>query len=458
MLSLLERLALPLAFAIIVVAPALGVALTGRNLAADHNTPLEIAGATLWLLRSATLAVVLLALLVIVVRATNPMAAPMGPAELGLLVAFGAFFGTNVVVPALLGAVPGIEKSYFYVLALFLALFMSRSAGIGSVLDAVKWSILVFVLLSFAYAVAWPDAALRFYKAELRLPLVPFRFWGLGTSPNSVGPTALTLLLIAIVRPFPSRLLQAVGLTAAIVTLLLAQSQTTWISSLLIVPTLLLYRRRLARHGGVGWRLSPALAVMLVGLALGAAVLASAALLNGPPVRVGATPGLGGGGADLMTGRGAIWQVAVDTLLAHPLFGYGLLAWGTDFRAAIAMPYAFHAHNQLLQSLSVAGLVGGAGLVIYVVVLIRASLETASVTGGLAPALLTLALIGSISEAPLDLAPPLLGDTMRHALLFGLIMAGYARQARGHRARASGAYRGADAAVAGSRRRGPLIA
>lgn len=460
--SALVRWALPLAFAIIVIAPALGVAITGRHLAADHHTPLEVAGITLWMLRGATLSVVLLSLTVIVAWVMAPRRRSLGTPEMALLGVHLMFFITNVLLPAIFGAEPGIEKSYFYVLALFVALFLTGADGIDDVVDAVKWSILIFLLMSFVYAGLRPEAALRTYKPELRLPFVPFRFWGLGSSPNSLAPTALTLLLLAIARPFGTRLWQAVGIGAALAGILLAQSQTTWIATLLIVPALVLYRRRLERRGELRLRLPPALGFALWGIALGAAVLAVTYALDWGGDRVRATPGLGGGGGDLMTGRGSIWRVAIDTALAHPVFGYGLYTWGPDFRAAIAMPYAFHAHNQLLQSLSVAGLVGGLGLVVYVVVLVRTSLKTAAATRGLGPALVVMAVIGSISEAPLDMAPPLLGDTMRHALLFGLLVAGYSRRSQSSAGQADEPARRHRAALAvvrdGTRPSGPLIA
>ena len=425
------RLALPAALAIIVLGPAAGVALSGRDLQDPQffitSTVVESPIAQL-VLRTSTLAIVLLATSAIVVRMLQRQGPSLQPLALAMLAAFATFFCTNVVVPGLFGHLPGLEKGYFYVLIVFIGLFASR-AETGTLLDAVKWSILLFLVLSVAYAVVRPDAALRTYAPELRLPLVPFRFWGLSAGPNLLAPLALTLLLIAVARPFSSRLWQRFAVLAAIAVILVAQSQTTWIASAIIVPALLYFRHRQRRFGHMRVTAPPGLVLASFGLAAGAAVLAVAIGLAGSAVEsVVPTPSLSGG-SDLLTGRGRIWRVALSTFAAYPLFGYGLSAWSAEFRDMIGISAAFHAHNQLLQSLSVAGVVGGVGLVVYAATLLVCSFRTATATNGLAPALLVLAAIGSVSETPFDLATPLVGDTLRHALLFAVVVGAAGRRA-----------------------------
>ncbi len=104
--------------------------------------------------------------------------------QLQLLVGFLAFYCGTTLVPGIWGTVPDLQRNFFYVLLLFLALFARRGDGIELILDVVKWSLLVYLLMSFPFAVVNPDAALRYYAAELRLPFVPFRFWGVGSSSN----------------------------------------------------------------------------------------------------------------------------------------------------------------------------------------------------------------------------------------------------------------------------------
>ncbi len=125
--------------------------------------------------------------------------------------------------------------------------------------------------------------------------------------------------------------------------------------------------------------------------------------------------------------------MAYETFLENPLFGYGITAWDRAFRAKLNMPFAFHAHNQVMQSLSVGGLLGALGLVFYLTMLSYYSLRLARFTRGLAPALLALILVRSISEVPLDVTTLLAGDFVTHLCLF-MVLAGSAAMVGRHAA------------------------
>ena len=363
------KIVLPLVLAMMAISPALGLMINGRNLQAiDAFDAVAVGDAAGWLLRLSTLAAVAMLAFVVFVSHVRQLWAPAYKAQIIVGVGFLLFFATNVIVPGLFGHATGIGRTFFYVLLLFVAIYAARHDGFEGLVDGVKWSLLILLVASFLYAVMRPDAALRSYAAELRLPFVPFRFWGLGSGPNSIGPLALVLVMLAIVRSFSSRLLQGLALVSGGVVVLLAQSQTTWIAMVLIMPGLLYFRYRLQRDATFAPRVPPAAVAIVGGLVAGGLLLIVALNLGQDEQRVAPTGGLSGQG-DLMTGRGLIWHVAMATFANHPLFGYGLDAWGIEFRNQIAMQYASHAHNQLLQSLSIGGVVGGAGLVGYLLVL-----------------------------------------------------------------------------------------
>ena len=54
-------------------------------------------------------------------------------------------------------------------------------------------------------------------------------------------------------------------------------------------------------------------------------------------------------GDEVMTGRGRIWEIAIDTWRDGPLLGFGAHAWDSDFRAYHGIPSGVHVHNQWLQ-------------------------------------------------------------------------------------------------------------
>ncbi|MDX2154911.1 MAG: O-antigen ligase family protein [Hyphomicrobiaceae bacterium] len=417
------RMALPIVLALMTICPALGIVLTGRDVSTFRSLePLAPSALAVWVLRLGTLTAVAAMLIAMLGIPGLGFSTKARPRQLTLLAAFLAFFTTNYIIPGFLGTVPSHGlRAYGYTFLLFLALYAARDHGSEALIAGTKWSLSAFMLASIVLAFVWPSATLRPYADELRLPLVPFRFWGLGSSPNSIGPLALTLLLLLIVQPFARRWLQITACLSAAAVVLLAQSQTTWIAAALIVPPLLLYRRRLARHGPGGLAPPPGLSLAMIGLATAALsiLLTEAASLELP--RVSPTGGIAGAD-DILTGRGSIWRVALDVFTANPLFGYGLAIWEDEFRAAIGMSFAVHAHNQLIQSLAMGGIVAAVGLLIYVAAVIHGSLASAAATGGLAPALMVMTLFRMITEVPFQMQTLLVGDALMHALLFAVVV------------------------------------
>jgi hypothetical protein len=110
-------------------------------------------------------------------------------------------------------------------------------------------------------------------------------------------------------------------------------------------------------------------------------------------------------GAQLLslTGRDRIWAAALEEWRLHQVFGYGLSLWDAEYRNAIGLPHATHAHNQWLDDAARAGSVGVATLIVYSFTLMALCLRHARASGGLALALgLTLAL-RAVGEVPLSL-------------------------------------------------------
>jgi O-antigen ligase len=124
-----------------------------------------------------------------------------------------------------------------------------------------------------------------------------------------------------------------------------------------------------------------------------------------------------------LTGRTYIWTVALEAWAKNPIFGYGSSIWDPQFRQMIDMEYAYHAHNQLLQTLSVAGIVGLIGLLVYVAMLFKYSLAANKETRGLSLALFAMLMIRSFTEAPFDLSGIFTGEFIMHLLLFRLVLA-----------------------------------
>lgn len=423
--SRVPRFALPVIGAILAFVPPVGIVLTGRNLSLKNINFLESVdpgGLAAWILRVSSAVLVALAIAAILVNVMDRTQRPT--AGRPLLFAFVAYFTTNIVLNSAFGTVPDFVASNLYALLLVLAVFLLREQGYAGFVNAVKWGLFLTMVGSFAFIPVDPALVMQTNTLEVRLPFVNFRFWGIGSGPNSIGPLAVVQLLLTIHLPFRSRFLQFLSLLSAGGVLLLAQSQTSWLSAALIFPPYLIYRWLTDEVKGAQRRLSPLLVAATVLLG-GAMTLAAASFfVNWVEVfdTLAGFLGIGPVSTDrIMSGRGQIWAVAFTTFLENPLFGYGITAWDSAFRAKINLPYAFHAHNQLVQALSVGGLLGAAGFLLYVFTLAYYSLKLARFTRGLAPALLTLMLVRSITEVPFSLGTVLIGEFLTQLTLFALL-------------------------------------
>ncbi len=422
----MPRLALPLIGAMMTIVPPIGIVLVGRNLSLknlDFYQTVDPGGVGAWLLRGSTAAMIALALAIIMVKLLDR--SERSPSGRALFFGFIAYFFTNIVLNAAFGTLPGATAQHFYSLLLFAAIFVAREQGYESFLGAIKWGLLFLMVGSFVFIPLQPALVMQTNTPEIRLPFVSFRFWGIGSGPNSIGPIAIVQILLTLHLPFRSRLLQMISLLSSAAVLLLAQSQTSWMCAAVILPPLVIYRWLTDESKGATRRFSPFLAAG--GLLIGAAIALAGASFFVDWVDVWNTfagfIGLGNSGLSnqSLSGRGAIWVVALDTFRENPLFGYGLTAWDTTFRAKINMPFAFHAHNQFIHSLSVGGLLGATGFVLYVATLAYFSLKLARFTRGLAPSLLVLMLIRSITEVPFELGTVLVSDFVTQITLFSLL-------------------------------------
>lgn len=331
-----------------------------------------------------------------------------------LLVALCAFFVSHALLSSAFGARPEFIHGSLYAVVPFVAIYMSRDLPIERFVAGCKLALAVLMVGSLIAAVVKPSLALQPDYRGGWLPGVHFRLWGLGSNPNSIGPLALLLLLLEWLQPGRTRWQSAAVWLPAVAVLLLAQSKTAWAASLILLTVLSWYR--LGKSPQAGARPAYVLAVL--------ALLVAATLLLwfGGVDRIVARLARGQVGTDVstLTGRVQIWAVAIETWAQSPWFGYGPLAWGPEHRLRIGMPFAFSAHNQFLESLSSAGLIGVASLLAYLTILGRAAWRGRLATRGVSLALFVLLLARSMTEAPFEMGTLLSGDLVAHLVLFRL--------------------------------------
>jgi len=328
-----------------------------------------------------------------------------------LFITFAVYFLTSAVLPSALGTHPEFKHDLLYVPFLFAAVYASRTQDPELALRFAKLGLFTFLLASCLVTLVAPELTIeRNYHSWI--PGVSVRFWGLEAHANSMAPLALVYLLLAVHQPFERRWLQRLGLLLGIAVLLFAQSKTTWIAAAITIPLLLV-----VRTGAWG---AAAFSLLSFGGVIGLAMLLLPAL--GVSLE-GLSETQQGYEASRFTGRDVIWSLAVQEWRRNPLFGYGISMWNETYRMQIGMDHAVSAHNQFLQTLSVAGTIGLIGLAAYLAVLVRYAVRAARPSQALSIGLLILVLLRCVTETPLQLESFLSGAFVTQLLLFHVALA-----------------------------------
>jgi len=326
-----------------------------------------------------------------------------------------AYFVCTVILPAAFGAKPVFIHNNFYSVFVFIALYMARKEPLGPLLAGVKYSLALMMLGSLVLAVVKRDMAIQPYSVGW-VPGLTIRLWGLGSNPNSIGPLALMLVMLELMRPTRNSVLKIIVWMLALTVMALAQSKTVWLAT--GVASLLVVAYRYGRTPRGGLKLGFVLLLIL------AAALAALSLLFIDFDRIYSKLALTQAGTDFSTasGRMQIWLAAINVWEDSPMFGYGPLAWGPEHRAVLGMPFAFHAHNQFFQALSASGIFGFLSLIVYFVLLGIASLRAAESSHGMSLALFAFVALRCVSEAPLELSGLTSAELVMHALLFAVVI------------------------------------
>jgi exopolysaccharide production protein ExoQ len=219
------------------------------------------------------------------------------------------------------------------------------------------------------------------------LPGFEIRLHGLGAHANILSAILLSYLVLSWFSPTRfrwERLHQVVALSA----LILTQSKTAWIILMIAYLLRLAYaRQRYAR-----------LALLGAALSIGAFYLAL-----GPDWLDTAGGFWQNNQVTTLTGRTRVWQITLDLWEQNPWFGYGPDLWAGEMRTAYRALAGFavpHAHSQFYQSLGEAGIVGVAGLFLYVMILLVYGVRYAGATAGIALILVLALLIRGVTEPP----------------------------------------------------------
>ena len=273
---------------------------------------------------------------------------------------------------------------------------------------AVVLTLRVWVWGSLAAGVVVPSWALQRGSVGAVLPGVTTRLAGLANHPNTLGAVTVVLVVLEWHRRPRSRL----PLGAALLALAWTQSKTSWAALALVAGLALV--RTLRSRSPRGSRL-PALAMLAV---FGFTAYVGLGLLGDTR-----TTDRTDVSTETFTGRTAIWEVTLEVWRDDPVLGVGTALWDDAMDRRYASRVGFppgHAHNQLVQTLGQAGLVGAAALLVFLVGWGGLARRADVASGGAAGALFLAIIVRCFSE------PPLQGTPYGASLLLVAVTFGYA--------------------------------
>jgi O-antigen ligase len=330
------------------------------------------------------------------------MALYIGPLVSSFVAPRGDFHWDLIVVPAM-----------------FTAVFLMPSVSLDWVIQRIKAILLFYTYGSLAAAVLLPQWAVQAPYTAGVIPGLTFRLHGVASHANSLGPLLLTYLLLDSydfrlgVMPWCNRVL-------TVVCLVLSQSKTNIGAFMLI--------------GGCGallWCLRAPTVRKYVLLIMGSLVVVGGGVLLATREH---GPAQGNANLETVSGRLPVWQITLDVWRPNPWFGYGQGLWDTDMQLAYYDYVGWRippetAHNQVLQSLGESGLVGVAGLALYLAILFGTTVKLKDRARRLGLSMVVALILLGFSEA-IFVVDNRSAKFVTHVLMFAVIMLAWRAERR----------------------------
>jgi O-antigen ligase len=379
---------------------ALSSGLSGRNL---HLSSEELAGYAIGgstfagfigtrLIQAFVLGV---ALLQLVNWAISP--GRKGKSTALLWIVFFVYFVGALILPAFYGTGKGFQFSYIYPLLLASALFVQEQIEVDRLIYHVKLVIGLSILVGFMLIPIKPNLVLEHpYTAPFAIS--HFRFWGLAPHANAQGPLALFLLMLAYAYPQPQKWLNRAYFLLGFAAFVLAQSKTAWMDALLVIFLLTFRKAWLDFRSPDNTSLLSLPQITLFLFFVLAAALMLAGSFDAIPSPMALLSSSEQTGIETLSGRDVIWATALAEWDRNKLFGYGPTIWDLGYRLSVHLPFAFHAHNQFIDTLSMSGLVGFVPLMIYLLVLGHYAIRFSKISNGFTLILFVMMFFRCFSE------------------------------------------------------------
>jgi O-antigen ligase len=374
--------------------------------------------AGVWILRLCTLSTVAFSAMVVASAILSKRPAPKE--SRALFVAFCVYYFCAYVINGVFGSVPDVSYKTLYPILIVSGIYIASNYSSETVLRVTRDGMLAFLVVGLLILPFKMDlVAQRGYSGLV--PGLSFRYWGLASHANNIGPLALFFALITLLHPYRTKMLNCFAALIVGVTLVLAQSKTALGATLIVAAVLILYIsfRAIFRnaYGFIGSAITLSVA-MLISTVFLLSIIGDfyhhffdviLAKIQGRDT--------------LLTGREFIWQITMNEWRASPIFGYGPGLWGTEFSARNGyFGIASNAHNQAVDTLGAAGIVGLSALTVYVTTLGYYAFKLAHRTHWVSIYIFLFVLIRCVTEVPLKTINVTTSDFFMHCIILAIFM------------------------------------
>jgi exopolysaccharide production protein ExoQ len=337
-----------------------------------------------------------------------------------LFIAFSIYFFTAYIANGIFGTDPTMSYKTFYPFVVVFALYMTSDNDGELMTRLTRDGLILLLFVGICLIFIRPDLVLqKNYRSVI--PGLPGRFWGLSSHANNIAPLAIFTFLMICWVPYKSWIFNMFCVVICAITLLMAQSKTSYISFILIALIFLARKWYQAifdkKSNSTTGLIAIGIAMLFISLAL---ILFISDIYSRPIENL--ISNIQGRGT-LLTGRENIWSITIAEWYKNPLFGYGPNLWGDEFSARFGyLGVASNAHNQFFDTLGSAGVIGISGLAIYLFILFKYSFMLANSSKWIAIAFVAFLSVRCISEVPLKTVNITTSDFIMHAIILGLFM------------------------------------
>jgi exopolysaccharide production protein ExoQ len=333
---------------------------------------------------------------------------PARPILVGLLL----FYLGTILIHALGSENRAFSYKSLYVPILLLAVYYQKVIDLNGVLNVIKVCILALTASSLIAIFVKPDFVMLRPWSTI-IPGVDFRLFGLSNNPNALGPIALVAILIEVYSPSRVLWFRLLNVGSAFAVLVLAQSKTAWAAVLVMIFFVWIPLRLRVESANVrdDRQFQRAISTMIM-IILFCIAIGFYFIFSGVSLELDKSSNL-----RTLTGRTEIWEITLEAWRENMVFGYGRDIWGPERMRQFGLFHVGQAHNQFIQTLGEAGLVGFVALMVLLGSLTYASLKRFAASRGITFAIFILIIVRCVTEAPLRADSVLSWPTLTLAIL-----------------------------------------